>query len=138
MIYPQHFEQKTGFDTIRRLLRETCTNPLALELIDQISFTNNFGEIHRALTETEEFRQILLFERGFPNQDSFDLIPELNRLRIEGTYLNTNALFDLKSSLGGIFECLDFFKRLDFPRKTIFLGFCEDITFEFWWDWRFE
>jgi DNA mismatch repair protein MutS2 len=111
MIYPQHFEQKTGFDTIRRLLRETCTNPLALELIDQISFTNNFGEIHRALTETEEFRQILLFERGFPNQDSFDLIPELNRLRIEGTYLNTNALFDLKSSLGGIFECLDFFKR---------------------------
>ncbi len=111
MIYPQHFEQKTGFDTIRRLLRETCTNPLALALIEQISFSASFAEIHRALTETEEFRQILLFDRGFPNQETYDLTPELKRLRIEGTYLNVDALFNLKSSLGSIFDCLDFFKR---------------------------
>mgnify|MGYP003374638794 CR=1 FL=1 len=42
MIYPYNFEQKTGFDKVRLLISEKCLSTLGKELVDEMSFLNNY------------------------------------------------------------------------------------------------
>ena len=55
----------------------------------------------------------MLFEGRFPEQDYFDLTKELSRITIEGTFIETEALFNLKTSLSTISECISFIKKLN-------------------------
>jgi len=38
MIYPANFEEKTGFDRIRRMLKEFCYSSLGIRHVEQLSF----------------------------------------------------------------------------------------------------
>lgn len=111
MIYPPHFTQKSGFDHILKILKENCNNPLTLKYIDEIHFSSIYGEIHRALSETEEMRQILENAQGFPHRELPYLNEELEHLRIEGTFADVEMLSELKSAINTIFESLSFFRN---------------------------
>ncbi len=50
-------------------------------------------------------------EGNFPSFDYFDLTPELLRINIEGTYIEQEKLFDLKSSLITIVECVEYISK---------------------------
>ena len=39
MIYPSNFEQKTGFDKVRKLVAEKCLSPLGEERVADMDFT---------------------------------------------------------------------------------------------------
>jgi DNA mismatch repair protein MutS2 len=110
MIYPGNFEQKIGFDRIRELLRQQCISELAGRHVDSMRFEQGHGRVQELLNQAEEFRQILLSGRSFPNSGYFDLTAEIRRTRPEGTYMETEILFDLRSSLQTINQCLHFLR----------------------------
>lgn len=84
------------------MLKDSCLSDLGRSYVDRITLSHNLKSITLSLNQTEEFRQILLFEPHFPSQDYIDLTSELNRIRTEGTYLEPDALLDLKLSLSTI------------------------------------
>jgi DNA mismatch repair protein MutS2 len=99
MIYPENFEKKIGFDSIRELLSEKCISDLGRDHVQDISFSSDYIDLQRILDEVQEFRLILGSERNFPSQDYFDLRDELSRITLEGTYIEQEELFNLKTSL---------------------------------------
>lgn len=113
MIYPRNFEQKVGFDIIRQMIRENCLSSMGISYVEKIRFNSNFELLNKLLHQVEEFRQILLLEESFPSSDYFDLNPELKRISIPGTYIEQEKLFDLKSSLTTIDECIHFINNLE-------------------------
>ncbi|MFH0866349.1 MAG: Smr/MutS family protein [Bacteroidota bacterium] len=111
MIYPRNFEQKTGFDIIRQSLNKLCLSPLGIAFTDKMRFSDNHDHVIKLIGQTEEFRQILLLNEKFPTENYFDLTSELSRISIEGTYLEKEALFELKRSLKTINDCIQFFRK---------------------------
>ena len=110
MVYPTNFEQKTGFDKIRRLVSERCLSPLGEERVADMSFCTQFKEVCRRLEETDEFVRILHGDREFPGNFFFDVRYSLKRIRPEGTWLDERELFDLKRSLQTINDIVNFLK----------------------------
>jgi DNA mismatch repair protein MutS2 len=111
MIYPDNFESKIGFDRIRELLEVQCISPLGRKHVAQMDFESGHGIVQEMLNRADEFRQILLSGQAFPNSGYFDLTDEIRRIQLKGTYMEPEQLFDLKSSLQTINNCLLFFKQ---------------------------
>jgi DNA mismatch repair protein MutS2 len=99
MIYPQHFESKTGFDKIRQMLFENCVSPMGKEWVEKLKFSSNHRNISLWLNQSEEMKDILLTETSFPTYDYFDLRPTLESLKQKGSYIQQKDLFDLFTSL---------------------------------------
>ena len=111
MIYPQNFEQKIGFDSIRQLLKEKCLSTLGEERVYDMAFSESFDEINRRLEEITEFIRIIQEEDDFPDQYFFDVRPSLKRIRVEGMYMEEHELFDLRRSLETIRDIVRFLQR---------------------------
>ena len=111
MIYPQHFEQKIGFDSIRQLLSDRCLSSLGKERVEQMDFLTDFQAMNRALNQVDEFVRIIHEEDSFPDQYFFDVRLSLKRIRVEGLYLEESELFDLCRSLETIRDIVRFFQR---------------------------
>ncbi len=121
MVYPENFEQKIGFDKIRELLEQQCISPLGVKHVERIRFEAGHGAVQEMLNRAEEFRQILLSGKAFPNSGYFDLTNELKRIQIKGTYIELEWLFDLKTSLQTINACLKYFDDAEdglYPQLT--------------------
>jgi len=110
MIYPENFEQKISFEQIKNGISEFCISSLGKRQLQQMQFCTDYEKICKMQEETEEFRQILLFEPSFPTQNYFDLTAELLRLKTIGTFIELENLCDLRASLQTIYDCLKFFK----------------------------
>jgi len=111
VIYPNNFEQKTGFDTIRRLLLDKCLSPLGEERVAEMDFVADYKVIVRRLEQTDEFLRIIRGDVAFPDNYFFDVRYSLQRIRPEGTWLDEKELFDLKRSLQTINEIVAFFHK---------------------------
>lgn len=127
MVYPTNFEQKTGFDKIRRLVSERCLSPLGEERVADMQFCTQFEDVCRRLEETDEFVRILHGDREFPGNFFFDVRYSLKRIRPEGTWLDERELFDLKRSLQTINDIVKFLKpdeegEIPFPALTALAG----------------
>ena len=122
MIYPFNFEKKIAFDSIRDLVKSLCISSLGERQAEEMKFETSYQTICKLQEETEEFRQILLFETCFPAQDYYDLIAELTRIKLEGTYIEIENLCNLRASLQTIHDCLTFFSTRKetekYPRLT--------------------
>ena len=119
MIYPQNFEQKTGFDKIRQLISNKCLSSLGKERVDDVAFLSDIKSISEKLEQTHEFVRILNEENSFPADYFIDVRHSLKRIRPEGTFLDEKELFDLKRSLQTIYDITRFFKiREESNRQT--------------------
>ncbi len=103
-----NIEQKLGFDRIRQMVAEQCTNALAVRMAEEMTFSTDFDRLQHELQLTEEMHQIVLMESAFPMQDFIDLTPVLTHLRVGNTAMPLESLFDLKLSLRTIRECYYF------------------------------
>jgi len=127
MTYPEHFEQKIGFDQIRQLLKKGCSSSLGEEKVDEMIFLSHYEDIMEQLSRSEEFVRILQEESNFPESFFFDIRPALKRLRVEGTYMDEPELFDLRRSLETIYQIVRYFKSDDgentlYPRLSALAG----------------
>lgn len=119
MIYPKNYEQKIGFDSIRQLLKEKCLSTLGEQRVEQMSFSNQYETILSRLNETSEFIRIIQEEDNFPNQFFFDIRPSLQRIKVEGMYLDENELFDLKRSLETIRDIIRFLTKEESEEENL-------------------
>lgn len=108
MIYPQNFEQKIGFDSIRHLLKDKCLSTLGRERVDDMAFSESYTAINEWLEQVVEFVRIIQEEDSFPDQYFFDVRPSLKRIKVEGMYLDEQELFDLRRSLETIRDIVRF------------------------------
>ena len=113
MIYPNNFESKIGFDEIRTLLRERCLSTLGKEMVGAISITNDAETINEWMRQVREFRKLQDEADDFPLQYFFDVRESVSRLRLEGTHLEENELFDLRRSLETICNIVRFLNRTE-------------------------
>lgn len=113
MIYPQNFEQKIGFDTIRDLLKSKCLSTLGEEKVEQMAFSESYCDINERLEQVMEFIRIIREKDDFPDQYFFDVRHSLKRIRVEGMYLDEPELFDLRRSLETIRDIVRFLARTD-------------------------
>ncbi len=112
-IYPENFEMKIGFDRIRELLHAKCLSTMGSEWVDEMFFQDNFENIQNQLGETDEFCRIVKEFDSFPASHFYDLRSALQKIRIEGRFLETNELFDLKRSLESVRAIVFFFNKQD-------------------------
>lgn len=122
MIYPDNFEQKIGFDKIRNKIKERCLSPLGEEAAEQITFSTDYQNIVKMVEECNEFLSIIESEKDFPCDHFYDVRVALKRLKVVGTYIDTNELFDLRRSLSSIINIINFLRsgvdeeRVQYPR----------------------
>ncbi len=113
MIYPKNFEHKIGFENIRQLLKKHCLSSLGEKFVDKIKFSGDFKSVNKWLRQVSEFISIIELGENFPVQNYYDLTPELDRIHLEGTVIEIEQLFNLKTSLSTISDCLNYFNKSD-------------------------
>ena len=112
MLYPSHFEQKTDFITIRRLLKEKCLSTLGAEQVDNIEFSSDFEQITRLLCLTDEMLQVITSDgEELPVGDFFDIRQALSRVRVEGLFLDEVEVFGLWRALDAVRKLVAFLTR---------------------------
>ncbi|MBQ2519228.1 MAG: endonuclease MutS2, partial [Bacteroidaceae bacterium] len=92
--YPANFEQKIGFDEIRSMLLSYCQSPLGRERVEAMTFSTLPSEIRERHRCTTEFAAILAETADVPASFA-DLRTSLHRLRIEGTHLEEQEMWQL-------------------------------------------
>ena len=125
MISPVNFEEKTGFDLIRRMLGGYCLGEGGKLRVAGISFNTDPEEINNELDLTEEFRTLLLTVFGYPASEYFDLEEGLNHILIPGTFLSAEQLKLLRTSYSGYCNCKIFISETSsniFPHLHVLIA----------------
>ncbi|WP_304298381.1 endonuclease MutS2 [Porphyromonas gulae] len=107
--YPHNFEEKVGFDEIRRLLIAHCLSPMGCDQVARMQAHTGHAEVSRLLAETEEMQIVLRNEDSFPDLRLADVREALNRIRPAGTYLEERELLDVAAALRTIEALIRFF-----------------------------
>ena len=111
MIYPDNFERKVGFDEIRSLLKGHCLSTLGKEKVDEIAFSDDYELLSEQLMQVREFRRLQQEADDFPMQFFFDVRAAIARIRLEGTHLEEQEVWDLRRSLETISNIVKFLNR---------------------------
>ena len=124
MVYPDNFESKIKFDHIRQRIASCCLSEMGRGLVDEIAFSANPEWIRTMQEENAELMRICREEDGFPASNYQDARPFLNRIRVEGLFLEVPELVILKHSLESLNAILRFFKGKTerYPRLTLHAG----------------
>lgn len=109
MIYPQNFEEKIGFDNIRALLKGKCLSDLGRERVAGMSFATSLHVIENEIDMTVELMSIMSSEADFPVNHFYDMRQSLKKIRIEGTWMSEQEIFDLRRSLQTVADIASFF-----------------------------
>ena len=127
-LYPDNLEEKIDFDKIKDLIREECTGVLGADFVKKIAFSKDRKLLSRLLTQTEEFRQILVSGEPFPNNNYINIYPYLNKAKIEGTFLFEEDFHEIRLGLKTLESCVLFFKKNaeEYPQLAQLLGMVED------------
>jgi DNA mismatch repair protein MutS2 len=110
MIYPESFETRIGFDTIRAMVLSDCRNALSGEMAKQFGFTDDPEAIRILTGEVEEYLKVLTEVYNYPDPVIPDLTTLLESIRIPGSWFEPEELPELHDALAGIVRYLDFFR----------------------------
>ena len=110
MIYPSNFESKLGFDKIRQMLRDNTLCGLGSVRVDSMQFMTDRRQLEHELALTHEMMQVLQNALNpMPTDCFYDLTEPLKRIRVIGTFLETEELFHLRRSLSTIEALVRYF-----------------------------
>lgn len=109
MTYPETFETKIGFDTIRASVAAGCLTPLGAERVAEMAFSNDFGEIERRLGATAEMLGVLNSDAAFPLEGIHDSRATLQALRVAGSFAPEGEVALLRRTIGTMGAVCNFF-----------------------------
>ena len=98
---------------VRHLLKGLCLSTMGTQRVDEMAFTADASVLRELHRQTGEFARIMEEEDGFPDAGFYDLRPTLRRLRIEGTYIETDEMHQLGRALGTLATVVAFLRRSD-------------------------
>lgn len=95
------------------MLSEKCISQLGKDMVQEMTFLTEYNDIAKSLKLTKEYRQMSAERDDFPLSYFFDMREAVSRLRLEGTYLEEQELWDLKRSLETIHAIIKFLNQFD-------------------------
>lgn len=123
MLYPENIEQKIDFTLVRGWVSRECDSPLGQERAEQMSFLTDARAIRELVTQTAQMQQALTDATlSFPHGDIYDLREQLQRIRIEGLYLDEPELFSLQKCLLFARDMQAFLKGLEPARYALLIN----------------
>ncbi len=131
MIYPENFETKIGFTTIREYIKEECVSVLGKKKAESMQFSDAFDFVKQEQLKTTEFKHIILFTSSFPISYYFDVRKYIKKVNFEGAFLSEMEFFELKRSLDTIKSVLHFFKNDDEDKYPVFRKMANEVPFPF-------
>lgn len=110
MIYPDNFEQKIGFDAIRRRVIELCATHTGRRFAMEMSFVTEFSLLENLLRRTDEMLAVKTSEASFPQLEFDDISDSMALLRSDGGYASPTQLLAILRMLSLAVDIRKFFK----------------------------
>jgi DNA mismatch repair protein MutS2 len=111
MIYPNEFEDKLGFVQIRQKLKGYCLSDAGAAWVDRMRFSTEVDFIRILLKQSLEFLQILEKGEPFPSRYFFDPAEWIQKITLEGNWLEADEFLNLAYSLETIIACKNFLNK---------------------------
>jgi DNA mismatch repair protein MutS2 len=125
MIYPESFEQKTGFDKVRIFVQNRCVTQSAKEKAGSAGFSGDREKIIRLLSQTAEMKTICMMDNSFPDSGYVDTTRFLAKIKIAGGYLEPVELLNLRTALATVNRISLYFakKNNEYPALKALVSF---------------
>ena len=120
MLYPRNIEEKLGFQKIRQQLEELCAGP-GRSFVQKMRFSTRTDNVGKLVRQTAELVQVLQHPGDFPNGNYLEIESLLNKVTLDGSWLDVDELYELKRALNTAAACVQYFsgpKGEDFPELT--------------------
>lgn len=111
MIYPDSFEKKIGFASVRDMVSAHCCSTLGSEYCQKMMFSTDFDVVKRQLTSTSEMKSIIASDETFPLENVYDVNSQLRNLRVPGSFIPATDLLRIRQSLASITAISNFFAK---------------------------
>ncbi len=108
-LYPHNFEFKIGFSSIREELLGYCSSALGQSIIQNIEATSDYTLILKSLSEVREMISLISSASVLPSLQLVDCRQLLHELRPGGSFLEEEALVDLRYMLIALHDLHKFF-----------------------------
>lgn len=121
MVYPEHFEKKIGFSRIRELVGEQCASASGSRKAAIMQFMTGRESVVRKLKEVAELSELMEGAQGFEMGPVPDIATGLEKIGVEGRYLEPEELKDLRTTLDTARTLVSFIAKQDgdeFPAIT--------------------
>ena len=111
MLYPKNFEEKVGFDKVREKIKAHCLSELGREKSTRMKFSTSPEFIRMLIDQVKEFKEILEMEENFPLEHCIDIQGALEKIRVEGQYMDEEEAFNLRLNQSTIRNIVSFLKN---------------------------
>ncbi len=108
MIYPENFEAKIGFDTIRRQCLAHCTMERSRAMLSDERFSVSRREVTLRQQLADEMRRMLSMEGGAPTDEFADIADLVDKIRVVGTFLDVQEIVRLGKTLSSAASTIGF------------------------------
>lgn len=130
MLYPNNFEHKIGFDTVRSLIDEKCAGSWGVEEVEKLTFSDKLDDIVGSLTLISEMMSLIIESNGLPVPSVNDLRRRFSETKAEGTFLDTKDLIAIKQNISTVRELVSFIANADKDRFPSLIEFVKNtLTF---------
>ncbi len=116
MLYPENCQERLGFNEVRQMVHQHCLSTMGQTLVAKMQMMTKYDQIHKFLRQTQEFKSILENQEPLQISSFFDIKVLADKIRVEGTYLQEEELFQIYMSLQTVFSVIRFFDE----RKEIY------------------
>lgn len=108
-IYPADFENKIGFDSVRKHLSDFCSTRLGSEEVNKMSFSTNRELIVHQLSCINEMMSIINGGISYITPSSHDVVSYLHEISAENSYLSAERLYKILQILVSFNEVRTFY-----------------------------
>lgn len=116
MLYPENCQERLGFNDIKQLVHQHCLSTMGQAMVNKMQVMAKHDQINKFLRQTFEFKNILVNQEPLQISTFFDIKILADKIRVEGTYLMEEELFQIYSSLQTVFSVIRFFDE----RKDVY------------------
>ncbi len=109
MIYPDSFENKIGFSSVRSGIKSFCVSHGGTSQVDEMRFLTDHHQIITLLRQTAEMVGILESGDDVPLHNVRDISSLLSAISVEGTFLSPEEMSTLRKSLESMNDISAFF-----------------------------
>ncbi|HVW14485.1 MAG TPA: endonuclease MutS2 [Mucilaginibacter sp.] len=111
MLYPSNSADKLGFTEIKELIKAHCLSLMGRQMVDKIQPMNNFDQVHKFMSQANEFKNILQNDAALPIHDFFDIKSLAGKAKIEGAFLTEEEFYQVYASLSTVFAVIGYFNE---------------------------
>lgn len=111
MIYPEDFESKIGFDTIRNNIVKRCTGRLSVKKAEEMSFSKDFRTVTHRLRCVAEMKEIQEQSLPYPSVPGHDVAAYITEIRARNSFMSAERMYKLMQMLSAFSEIRFFFDQ---------------------------